>query len=121
MLRQTSIFQALVDMLASFADLVALSTQTYTRPVLLNSFATDVRTVVPALPTRFGIKFIFKFKRKTSSGFKHKPVNYFSVVPIDSSSATVSRQSGEPLVIKTGRHAIISAIKQVFKLIILRK
>ena len=32
---------ALVDMLASFADLVALSPQTYSRPVLLNSTASQ--------------------------------------------------------------------------------
>lgn len=33
--------QALVDMLASFADLVALSPQTYSRPILLHSTAAE--------------------------------------------------------------------------------
>jgi hypothetical protein len=62
---------------------------------------------------------ISKFHSKVSAGNYHEHANCFSVVPIDSSSAHTARRSGEPMVIKTGRHAIISVIKQVFKSIVI--
>ena len=89
---------ALLDMLAGFADLVALSPHVYTRPRLL---ATSTPSTGAGMPT--------------AGGLQHQPGPHLMVAsadPVSGAGPGPDTHAGA-LVIKTGRHAIISTFKQV--------
>ena len=86
---------ALLDMLAGFADLVALSPHVYTRPRLL---ATSTPSTAAGMPTAGGLQQAGPHPMAASADLVNGPG------PDTHAGA---------LVIKTGRHAIISTFKQV--------
>jgi DNA mismatch repair ATPase MutS len=81
---------ALLDMLAAFADLVALSPQKYTRPVLVDDPSAAVENGHLPIAGRAA--------ESSRSG--------------TSANASARGATSHPLVIKAGRHPIISSLRQ---------